>query len=313
MKHIPVMLDECMNALAIKPDGVYVDATFGYGGHSTAILNKLTTGKLYVIDADTNAIQTAKQLQKEYPNQLEVIFDNYANIKKRLLAFDVTGVDGILVDCGVSSMQLDEASRGFSYRFDAKLDMRMNQTQALDAYTIVNTYSTEQLLDILYRYGEEKFAKGIVNEIIKARAIKPIETTFELVELIKRGYPIKALSKKGHPAKQTFQALRIAVNDELQSLQKVLEDGLDLLNPSGVMAVITFHSLEDRMVKNAFKEKAVAPKTDKRLPIQTVNLEFNLKSRKAILPSEAELNNNPRSASAKLRVIERKSNHGKEN
>lgn len=313
MKHIPVMLDECMNALAIKPDGVYVDATFGYGGHSTAILNKLTTGKLYVVDADTNAIQTAKQLQKEYPNQLEVIFDNYANIKKRLLAFDVTGVDGILVDCGVSSMQLDEASRGFSYRFDAKLDMRMNQTQALDAYTIVNTYSTEQLLDILYRYGEEKFAKGIVNEIIKARAIKPIETTFELVELIKRGYPIKALSKKGHPAKQTFQALRIAVNDELQSLQKVLEDGLDLLNPSGVMAVITFHSLEDRMVKNAFKEKAVAPKTDKRLPIQTVNLEFNLKSRKAILPSEAELNNNPRSASAKLRVIERKSNHGKEN
>lgn len=313
MKHIPVMLEECIEALNIKEDGIYVDATFGYGGHSQAILDKLTTGKLYVIDADTNAIQTAKQLQKDYPDNLEVIFDNYANIKKRLLGFDVTGVDGILVDCGVSSMQLDEASRGFSYRYDARLDMRMNQTQTLDAYTIVNTYSKDQLLDILYRYGEEKYAKGIVREIFKAREIQPIQTTLELVDIIKKGYPIKALSKKGHPAKQTFQALRIAVNDELQSLQKVLEDGLNLLNPSGVMAVITFHSLEDRIVKNAFKEKAVAPKTNKRIPMKEVTLDFNLLSRKAILPQEEELEQNTRSASAKLRVIERKGEHGKEN
>lgn len=306
MKHIPVMLEECIQALNINPQGIYVDATFGYGGHSTAILKQLTSGKLYVIDADTSAIETAKALQQEYPDTLEVIFDNYANIAKRLAGFNVSGVDGILVDCGVSSMQLDEAERGFSYRFDAKLDMRMNQTQALDAFTIVNTYPPEALLDILYRYGEEKFAKGIVKEIIKTREIQPIETTFQLVDVIKKGYPIKALSKKGHPAKQTFQALRIAVNDELQSLNRILEDGLSLLNPHGVMAIITFHSLEDRMVKNAFKEKAVPPKTNKRIPLKEVSLNFELVSKKAILPSEEELNNNPRSASAKLRVIQRK-------
>lgn len=306
MKHIPVMLDECIEALNINPHGIYVDATFGYGGHSKAILERLIDGKLIVFDQDVNAIKTAKELQQEQPNLVHVIFDNYANLKSRLAELNIHNVDGILADCGVSSMQLDEAERGFSYRFDAKLDMRMNQTQTLSAYEVVNTYSKEQLLDILYSYGEEKYAKGIVKEILAARKVKPIQTTFELVDLIKKGYPIKALSKPGHPAKQTFQAIRIEVNDELKSLKKMVEEGLDLLNPKGRMAIISFHSLEDRIVKNAFNKVSKAPKVDKRLPQLEVSLEYQLVNNKVILAKEDESINNPRSASAKLRVIERK-------
>ncbi len=306
MKHIPVLLKECINVLKIKPDGIYVDATFGYGGHSQAILNHLTTGKLIVFDADASAIKTANELQQHYPNQMHVIFDNYANIKSQLKQLNIEGVDGILVDCGVSSMQLDEAGRGFSYRHDARLDMRMNQTQTIDAQWLINQYSYEQLIDILFKYGEEKFAKNIAREIIKTRALKPIETTFELVDIIKKAYPIKALSKQGHPAKQTFQAIRIAVNDELQSLNQMLTDGLTLLNSQGVMAIITFHSLEDRMVKQAFNDQAKPPKTNKRVPLKDVYLEYTLISKKPILPSQEELDYNPRSASAKLRAIERK-------
>ncbi len=306
MKHIPVLLDECIDLLRIKPDGIYVDATFGYGGHAKAILDKLTSGKLIVFDADTNAIKTATELQQQFPQKMYVIFDNYANIKAQLSTLNIDGVDGILVDCGVSSMQLDEAGRGFSYRHDARLDMRMNQTQPIDAQWLVNHYSYEQLIDILFKYGEEKFSKNIAREIIKTREIKPIETTFELVDVIKRAYPMKALSKQGHPAKQTFQAIRIAVNDELQSLNQMLIDGLDLLNPKGVMGIITFHSLEDRMVKQAFNDKAKPPKTNKRVPLKDIELDYTLITKKPILPTEAELNLNPRSASAKLRAIERK-------
>ncbi len=306
MKHIPVMLDETLACLDVKPTGVYVDATFGYGGHSKAILQQLTTGKLFVFDADLCAIQTADALAKGYPNVLFPIHDNYANIASRLAEHGVTGVDGILIDCGVSSMQLDEAERGFSYRYDAPLDMRMDQTKPLDAATIVNTYSYDQLIDILFRYGEERFAKNIARNIITQRKIKPIKTTFELVDIIKKSYPAKVLSQPGHPAKQTFQAIRIAVNDELRSLQSILQDGLDLLNPSGVMAVITFHSLEDRLVKQAFNDRAKAPKTNKRIPFSPVTLKYRLLNSKPILPTPQELKTNPRSASAKLRAIERK-------
>ncbi len=306
MKHTPVLLKECIEGLNIQEDGIYVDATFGYGGHSKAMLEKLTTGKLVVFDQDVNAIEGANQLQKQNPDRVEVVFDNYANIKGRLFELDIERVDGILIDCGVSSMQLDEAKRGFSYRYDAPLDMRMNQTQKLRAKDVVNTYSEKQLQDVLFSYGEEKFAKRIVREILAARTEKEIETTFELVNLIKKGYPMKALSKPGHPAKQTFQAIRIEVNNELQSLKKMVEDGCELLAPQGRMAVITFHSLEDRIVKNVFASLSKPPKVNKRIPMKEVHLHYTLINNKVILPTQEELDANPRSASAKLRIIERK-------
>lgn len=306
MKHVPVLLNETLDALAIKADGIYVDATFGYGGHSKAILARLSSGKLLVFDQDLEAIETALTLQKDYPNQLIVIHDNYANIKARLNEYGIEKVDGILADCGVSSMQFDQGERGFSYRFDAILDMRMNQSQGITAKDIVNTYDASELLRVLYDYGQEKFAKGIVKEIMKARAIKPIETTFELVELIKKGYPKKALSNIGHPAKQTFQALRIEVNDELRALQQLVVDGLELLKPQGVMAIISFHSLEDKIVKDGFNLVSKPPKTNIRLPMVDYEIHYELVHRKVVVASEAEIEMNPRAKSAKLRAIRRR-------
>lgn len=306
MKHVPVLLNETLDALAIKADGIYVDATFGYGGHSKAILERLSSGKLLVFDQDLEAIETALTLQKDYPNQLIVIHDNYANIKARLNEYGIEKVDGILADCGVSSMQFDQGERGFSYRFDAILDMRMNQSQGITAKDIVNTYDASELLRVLYDYGQEKFAKGIVKEIMKARAIKPIETTFELVELIKKGYPKKALSNIGHPAKQTFQALRIEVNDELRALQQLVVDGLELLKPQGVMAIISFHSLEDKIVKDGFNLVSKPPKTNIRLPMVDYEIHYELVHRKVVVATEAEIEMNPRAKSAKLRAIRRR-------
>ena len=305
MKHIPVLLNESMDALDIKSDGIYVDATFGYGGHSQVILSQLKQGKLIVFDQDLDAIATAKALAQQHPNMI-VVHDNYANIKNRLTELNIDKVDGVLADCGVSSMQFDQGERGFSYRFDAPLDMRMNQRQSLNAAIVVNTYSEEQLLRILYDYGQERYAKGIVKAIVKARAQKPIHTTFELVNLIKAGYPKKVLSKPGHPAKQTFQALRIEVNDELKSLKQLIDAGLPLLKPQGVMAIISFHSLEDKIVKDSFNAVSKPPKTDKRLPMQPIELHYELVHRKVVIASDIEIEANPRSKSAKLRAIRRR-------
>lgn len=300
--HIPVMLSECIEALCIKPTHTYVDATFGRGGHSQAILAKLTTGKLIVIDQDLDAIAAANALATQYPN-LIVVHDNYSNLKAILNQHNIPCVSGILVDCGVSSVQFDEGQRGFSYRFDAPLDMRMNQTQSLSAYDIVNTASPTELFHILIHYGEETNAKMIVRGIVRARSNKPIATTFELVDVIKASLPAKVLKKVGHPAKQTFQALRIAVNQELDHLQRFLVDATDVLCPQGVLVALTFHSLEDRAVKHHFKALSTPPKTNKRLPLSPVTLAYRVEGKQPYVASAEELAINPRSKSAKLRSI----------
>lgn len=301
-QHIPVMLKECMHYLNIQPTLNYVDATFGRGGHSKAILEQLTTGKLLVIDQDLAAIEAALKLQKDYPN-LIVEHANYSQLQSLLQKHNLTCVAGVLVDCGVSSVQLDEGERGFSYRFDALLDMRMNQTQTLTAYDVVNTYTPAQLLHILYTYGEENNAKMIVRGIMKAREVKPIQTTFELVDIIKSSLPAKILKQQGHPAKQTFQAIRIAVNQELDHLESFLKQATSCLCPQGRCVTLTFHSLEDRLVKQHFKALATPPKTNKRLPVQEVTLEYQTLHSKAIVADEQEIEVNPRAKSAKLRAI----------
>lgn len=303
-QHIPVMLQQCIDMLDIDPTKTYVDATFGRGGHSTAILKQLTTGRLVVIDQDLAAIAAAQSLQTQYPN-LVIIHDNYSNLKNILEELNIDCVGGILVDCGVSSVQLDEGERGFSYRFDAQLDMRMNQTQKLTAYEVVNTYTPSQLLHILYTYGEEQHAKMIVRGIIKARDIKPIETTFQLVDTIKASLPNKILKQVGHPAKQTFQAIRIEVNQELKHLEEFLTQATSSLCSQGTLVTLTFHSLEDRLVKQHFKTLATPPKTNKRLPSLDYTLNYSLKTSKAVVADESELAMNPRSKSAKLRAIQK--------
>jgi 16S rRNA (cytosine1402-N4)-methyltransferase len=303
-QHIPVMLKQCIDMLDINPTKTYVDATFGRGGHSKAILEKLTTGQLIVIDQDLAAIEAAQMLQAQYSN-LIIVHDNYSNLKNILNNLNIECVAGILVDCGVSSVQLDEGERGFSYRFDAHLDMRMNQTQKLSAYEVVNTYSPSQLLHILYTYGEEKHAKMIVRGIMKAREIKPIETTFQLVDTIKASLPNKILKQVGHPAKQTFQAIRIEVNQELKHLEEFLTQATSSLCSQGTLVTLTFHSLEDRLVKQHFKVLATPPKTNKRLPSLDYTLDYLLKTSKAVVADEIELEINPRSKSAKLRAIQK--------
>lgn len=308
MKHYSVMLEEAIENLNIKPDGIYVDATLGRGGHSKEIARRLTTGKLIAFDKDLTAIAESKENLKDYLDRIIFVHDDFSNLKNVLNENGYTSIDGFLMDLGVSSPQFDDASRGFSYRFDARLDMRMDQTQELDAYKIVNEYEFNDLMRILVRYGEEKFAKQIARKIEKHRAEKPIETTNELVEIIKEAYPAKALSKKGHPAKQTFQALRIEVNHELESLENGLKDALSLLNINGRGCVITFHSLEDRITKEIFNEKVKVPYVDKRIPLKAEDIEkpsYQLISRKPIYASKEELEENNRSHSAKLRVIER--------
>ena len=308
-EHIPVLLNEVIENLNINPDGIYIDLTLGRAGHSSEILKRLSNkGKLIGFDQDIDAIQASIERLSKISSNFEVIKSNFENVKEELLKRGITKVDGILADLGVSSPQFDQGDRGFSYRFDAKLDMRMDQNANLSAYEIVNTYSLIDLTRIFREYGEEKYAYEIAKKIVREREQKPVETTFELVDIIKRSLPSKELSKKGHPAKQVFQALRIETNRELEVLETMLKDGLELLSSKGRMAIITFQSLEDRIVKNIFKEVSTPKATPRWMPSlpEDQEVDYQLINRKVIVASEEELKRNPRSESAKLRVIERK-------
>lgn len=305
-KHIPVMLHECIEGLNIKSDGIYVDSTLGRGGHSSEILKRLSSGKLYCFDQDKQAIEESKERLQNISNNFTLIHSNFEFIKSRLNELGIDNVDGIIFDLGVSSAQFDDGDRGFSYRYDARLDMRMNQETSLTAYDVINTYSLQELTKIFNEYGEEKYSYSIAKNIVKARENKMIETTFELVEIIKNSLPSKVLSKKGHPAKQVFQAIRIEVNRELEVLKNGLKDAAKLLNPNGRLVVITFNSLEDRIVKNIFKELTFEGEGSRYLPTQTKEVDYVLVNRKVIIPSDKEQEENPRSKSAKLRIIERK-------
>lgn len=304
--HISVLLEESIAALNLKDNGIYVDSTLGYAGHSSHILKRIRRGCLFAFDQDSQAIEYSKKRLSQISDNFTIIKDNFVNIKKDLNEKGIEKVDGILFDLGVSSPQLDNSSRGFSYHNDAVLDMRMNQDQALSAYDVVNTYSKEKLTKIFFEYGEEKYARSIANNIEKYRTNKEIETTLELVEIIKSSMPEKAKRDK-HPARKVFQAIRIEVNDELNVLQKALNDSLDLLDVGGRLVVITFHSLEDRIVKNLFKEVTKIDKKVMGLPnIPKEYLpDFKLINAKPIIPSEEELENNNRARSSKLRIIER--------
>ena len=306
-KHVSVLLNECLDALNIKDDGIYVDCTLGGAGHSSHILQRLSKDGLLVgIDQDTDALKAAGERLKEYENK-KLVHNNFHNIDSVLEELDIPKVDGILMDLGVSSYQLDEGERGFSYMKDAPLDMRMNRDREFSAYDVVNSYSMEDLWRIIRDYGEEKFAKRVAEFIVNRREEKPIETTLELVDIIKAAIPAKARREGPHPAKRTFQAIRIEVNGELEILNKAIEDGVNRLNKGGRMAIITFHSLEDRIVKLKFRELANPCTCPKEFPICVCGEKplVKLISRKAIDPSKEEVEENPRSRSAKLRVIER--------
>lgn len=306
-EHYSVLLDETIDALNIKEDGIYVDCTLGGGGHSSRILEKLTTGHLYCFDQDTNAIEAARERLSKISDNFTIIHANFKELKARLSMEGVYKVDGIVFDLGVSSPQFDNAERGFSYNTDARLDMRMNQEQPLSAYEVVNNYSYQDLVTILYKYADEKFAKSIARMIEKERQVKPIETTFELVEIVKKAIPARARRTGGHPAKRTFQAIRIEVNDELNVFERALTDSLDLLNVGGRVAVISFHSLEDKITKYMFNEKTAVPDLPMGMPVipEEYQPRFKKVTRKPIVADEKELSENRRSHSAKLRVIER--------
>ena len=305
--HISVLLNECLEGLNIKENGIYVDGTLGGAGHSSEILKRLSNeGRLIGIDQDTDALKAAKERLKDYSN-VTFVHSNFSNIENVLNNLNIDGVDGILMDLGVSSYQLDEGERGFSYMKDAPLDMRMNRENDFSAYNVVNEYSEEDLYRIIRDYGEEKFAKRIASFIVENRQEKNIETTLELVEIIKNAIPAKARREGPHPAKRTFQAIRIEVNSELSILNKTIEDGVEKLNKGGRMAIITFHSLEDRIVKNKFRDLAVSCRCPKEFPVCVCGEKAKVKiiSRKAIEPTKEEVEINPRSRSAKLRVIEK--------
>ncbi len=304
-KHTPVLLEETIAGLNINPNGVYVDATLGRGGHSSEVLKKITNGQLYCFDQDKQAIEESKPRLEKISSAFTLINDNFKNIKVDLEKLGVSVIDGIMFDLGVSSAQFDEADRGFSYRFDAKLDMRMNQDALISAYDIVNSYSLNDLTRIIRDYGEEKFAYQISKNIVKAREKKAIETTFELVDIIKSSLPLKVLSKVGHPAKQTFQAIRIEVNHEFEVLKIALKDAVSMLNKNGRICVITFNSLEDRIVKNFFNELTRDNDGSRKYPTERKELQFRLVNKKVIVASKNELESNLRSKSAKLRIMER--------
>lgn len=305
--HISVLLQETVDGLNIKEDGIYVDCTLGGGGHSQEILKRLTTGHLYCFDQDETAIAAASQRLSQISDRFTIIYSNFKNIKSKLNELGVEKVDGVVFDLGVSSPQFDDGDRGFSYNYDARLDMRMDRNQKLSAYDIVNEYSFEELVKILYMYSDEKFAKQIARAIERHRNQKPIETTFELVDIIKEAIPAPARRKGGHPAKRTFQALRIAVNDELSVFEYALNDALDMLNVGGRVAVITFHSLEDKICKYTFQEVTKQPDVPISMPVipEYLQPKFKKITRKPIVASEEELNENHRCHSAKLRIIER--------
>lgn len=304
--HVSVLLEEAIQGLNLKDDGIYVDCTLGYAGHSSEILKRVRRGCLFAFDQDSDAIKYSREKLSKIGDNFTIIYSNFVNIKEELLKRDVTKVDGILFDLGVSSVQLDEADRGFSYHQDAHLDMRMDRNQKLSAYEVVNNYEEAKLRDIFFKYGEEKYSSSIARAIVKYRESKKIETTLELVEIIKSAMPMKAKRDK-HPARKVFQAIRIEVNHELDILDKAIRDSLSLLDINGRLAIITFHSLEDRIVKNIFKEVTHIDERVKGLPNipEEYLSNFKLVNNKAIIPSDAELDNNNRSRSAKLRIIER--------
>ena len=299
--HKSVLLEECIENLNLKDNSVIVDCTLGYGGHSSEILKRINKGFLFAFDQDSEAILSSTKRLNEVGNNYEIIKSNFVNIKEELNKRNITGVDGILYDLGVSSPQLDEDYRGFSFHQDARLDMRMNQNSNLDAYIVVNTYSYEKLVQIFYKYGEEKYASSIAKGIINAR---PITTTLELVEVIKNNVPEKYKRDK-HPARKVFQAIRIEVNDELNVFENSLKDALDLLNIGGRICVITFHSLEDKICKNIFKSVSEVDANLKKLPVIPEEYLPKFKVIKTIEPCKKELEENNRARSAKLRIIER--------
>jgi len=304
--HISVLLNESIDGLNLKEDGIYLDCTLGYAGHSSEILKRIKKGFLFAIDQDKDAIKASSEKLSKIGSNFTIIKSNFRNLKDELQKRNVNFVDGILFDLGVSSVQLDETERGFSYHNDAKLDMRMDQDAKLSAYDVVNNYEESKLREIFYKYGEEKFAPQIARNIVKYRQDKKIETTLELADIISKSYPMKA-KKEHHPARKVFQAIRIEVNHELDILEDSIKDALSILNIGGRLCIITFHSLEDRIVKNIFKEyteidpkvKGIPNIPDEYLP------DYKLINRNVIVPSDTELENNNRSRSAKLRIIER--------
>lgn len=304
--HISVLFDEIIDSLNIKEDGIYVDATLGYAGDSSEILKRVKKGYLFAFDQDTDAIDASRVKLNKIGNNFEIIKSNFKNMKEELNKRNIYKVDGIIFDLGVSSPQLDNPERGFSYHNDAFLDMRMDKDSSLTAYKVVNTYSEKDLIDILYKFGEEKYAKNIVRNIIKERKVKPIETTLELANIVNRSYPSKERRLK-NPARQTFQAIRIEVNHELDILEQALIDASSLLKENGILSVITFHSLEDRIVKNTFKKLTEIDEMVKGLPNipDSYKKDFVLVNNKPIVPSITELDNNIRARSAKLRIIKR--------
>ena len=305
--HVSVLLEECIEALSIKPDGIYVDGTLGGAGHSSRIAAELTTGRLIGIDRDPVALEAAGERLKPFADRVTLVHSNFDEMDTVLKDLGISGVDGILMDLGVSSPQLDDGARGFSYMADAPLDMRMNSEDALDARQIVNGWSYEELKRILYDYGEERYAPRIAAAICKRREEAPIETTLELVDIIRGAMPAAALREKQHPAKRSFQAIRIAVNDELGSVERVMKRAVPCLNPGGRLAVITFHSLEDRIVKNAMAEAAKGCVCPREFPVCVCGRKPQVKiiTRKPITSTEEELAVNPRARSAKLRVCEK--------
>lgn len=305
--HISVLLEECLDGLDIKPDGIYVDGTLGGAGHSSQIAKRLTTGRLIGIDRDPVALKAAGERLKPYKDRVTLVHANFCEIARVLEELNIPGVDGILLDLGVSSPQLDDAQRGFSYMQGAPLDMRMNSHDTLDAAAVVNTWSQEELKRILYTYGEERYAQQIAAAICRHREERPIETTLELVDIIRSAMPTAALREKQHPAKRSFQAIRIAVNDELGSVERVMADAIPALNKGGRLAVITFHSLEDRIVKIAMADAAKGCDCPPNFPVCVCGKKpkVRLVSRKPIVASPEELEVNPRSRSAKLRVCEK--------
>ena len=306
-KHIPVLLNEVIDGLNIKPHGIYLDLTLGRAGHSSEILKRIDKdGLLIGVDQDKDAIKESTERLSKIASNFKIVKSNFSEVDKVLDELGIRGVDGVLMDLGVSSPQFDESDRGFSYRYDAPLDMRMDQDKTLTAKEIVNTYSEAELRKIFYEYGEDKFSASIARNIVKYRQNKEIETTFELVDIIKQSKPTKELKKAGHPAKQIFQALRIEVNNELGVLQEALTKVVRYLNSGGRLAVITFHSLEDRIVKKYFKDLSVVEGNRNNFPTEVEQKDYILVTRKGIRPSEEELERNPRSASSTLRIIEKK-------
>ncbi len=307
LSHKPVLLEECLEALAIRPEGTYLDGTLGRAGHSLEIVKRLTTGRLIGIDQDAAAIEAAQVRLADYMDKVTLVRSNFSHLGEILQELQVDGVDGMLFDLGVSSPQLDDPARGFSYMHDAPLDMRMDERAPLSARDVVNDWSQEELRRILYEYGEERYAPAIARAICRRREERPIETTFELVDIIKSAMPAAALREKQHPAKRSFQAIRIAVNGELDVLPPMLEAAADGLRPGGRLAVISFHSLEDRIVKKTMQELARGCICPPEFPVCVCGRKPKVKliTRKPIVSQETELEDNPRARSAKLRVAER--------